>query len=167
VARAVREANDDGELFEAAVSGAAPLADRERVVRAPEAGRRPATASPKTAFHLAEDGATGRAADVSRKLLRELAAGQHAPRATLDLHRHTMEVALARLTSFLHQARTDNHRCVLVITGRAERSPSGARLRDHVPGWLSGPLGGSVLAFAPARAEHGGRGALYVLLRNR
>jgi len=114
---------------------------------------------------VSEDGSRGRAADVSKKTVRELAAGGFPPRATLDLHRLTLEAARARVAGFIAEARAAGHRSVLIITGMAERSPAGSRLRDHVPGWLAGQ-GGSVLAFAPARAEHGGRGALYVLLRN-
>lgn len=124
------------------------------------------TDGPAVEFTLAEDGSHGRARDVNRKTVRELAAGAFPRRATLDLHRHTLESARTRLTSFVDQSRAAGHRCVLVVTGRAERSPDGSRLRDHVPGWLSGPLGGSVLAFTLARAEDGGAGALYVLLRD-
>jgi DNA-nicking Smr family endonuclease len=163
----VRHSNDDGaELFADAVSGARPLENRERA-RPPEAAGnpRPPSAPAQPAFIVSEDGASGRAADVSRKTARELAAGGFPPRATLDLHRMSVEVARERVVSFVTDARTAGHRSVLIITGMAERSPTGARLRDHVPGWLTGPLGGSVLAFAAARAEHGGAGALYVLLR--
>lgn len=164
----MRRRDEDGEqLFADAVSGAEPLSNRERV-RPPAAAEavRPAAGSPPPAFSLSEDGSRGRAADVSRKTARELAAGAFPPRATLDLHRLTLEAARDRVASFVAVSRTAGHRCVLIVTGLAERSPAGGRLRDHVPGWLSGPLGGSVLAFAPARAEHGGAGALYVLLRD-
>ncbi|HEU5058549.1 MAG TPA: Smr/MutS family protein [Kofleriaceae bacterium] len=165
---AVRRPGEEGaELFADAVSGARPLANRERArpPAAPAAGARP-VAPPRAGFTVAEDGSHGRAADVSRKTARELAAGKFPPRATLDLHRLTLEAARERVASFIAEARAAGHRSVLIVTGIAERSPAGGRLRDHVPGWLSsGPVAGSVLAFAPARAEHGGAGALYVLLR--
>ena len=164
---AVRRQGDDGEqLFADAVTGAAPLSNRERA-RPPAgsgANRMPEGSAPP-AFSVSDDGARGRATDVSRKTARELAAGKFPPRATLDLHRLTLEQARARLASFVAEARGAGHRSVLIVTGLAERSPVGGRLRDHVPGWLAGPLGGSVLAFAPARAEDGGAGAIYVLLR--
>ena len=165
---AVRRRDDEGaELFEDAVSGAEPLANRERArppapaaaVRAPEGPAQPG-------FVVAEDGSRGRAADVSKKTARELAAGSFPPRATLDLHRLTLETARERVAAFVAESRAAGHRSVLIVTGMAERSPRGTRLRDHVPDWLSsGSLAGQVLAFAPARAEHGGAGALYVLLR--
>lgn len=128
--------------------------------------RAAAEAAASPGFVVSEDGSRGRAADVSKKTVRELAAGGFPPRATLDLHRLTLEAARERVAAFIAEARTAGHRSVLIITGMAERSPAGSRLRDHVPGWLAGQPGGSVLAFAPARAEHGGGGALYVLLRN-
>lgn len=164
----MRRRDDDGaELFADAVSGAAPLANRERA-RPPAAAPAPRApvVSPAAAFVLADDRATGRAPDVSRKTARELAAGGFPPRATLDLHRLTLEAARERVAGFLAEARAAGHRSVLIVTGIAARAPAGGRLRDHVPGWLSGPLAGSVLAFCPARPEHGGAGALYVLLRH-
>ena len=163
----MRRRDDDGaELFADAVSGAEPLSNRERA--RPPAG--PAAvhgpvAPPRAAFTVAEDGSHGRAADVSRKTARELAAGRFPPRAALDLHRLTLDAARQRVAAFLAEARAAGHRSVLIVTGMADRSPVGERLRDHVPGWLSGPLAGSVLAFAPARPEHGGAGAIYVLVR--
>ena len=163
----MRHSSDDGaELFADAVSGARPLENRERArPPAPTGTARATGEAAATTFVLSEDGSRGRAADVSKKTVRELAAGAFPPRATLDLHRLTIDEARGRVATFIADSRAAGHRSVLVITGMAERSPAGARLRDHVPGWLAGPLGGSVLAFAPARAEHGGAGALYVLVR--
>jgi DNA-nicking Smr family endonuclease len=163
-----RDADEDGELFREAVRGARPLADRRRVAvqgRSTGAAARPAAPAPAKRQELQRDGASGHAFGVSRKTLRELAAGRLPPEATLDLHRRTAAAALDRLTRFLADSRASGARAVLVITGKAERSPGPDRLRDLVPDWLCGPLAGSVLAFTPARAEHGGAGALYVLLR--
>ena len=164
----MRRRDDEGaELFADAVTGAEPLSNRERArPPAPAAPARAVNRPAEPGFVLAEDGSRGRAADVSRKTARELAAGRFPPRATLDLHRLTLEAAQGRVATFVAESRASGHRSVLIVTGMAERSPAGTRLRDHVPGWLSsGPLAGQVLAFAPARAEHGGAGALYVLLR--
>ena len=52
----------------------------------------------------------------------------------------------------------------LVITGHGRSS--GGILKSAVPRWLhEADLRGDVLAIAPARPQHGGSGALYVLLR--
>lgn len=170
-----RDADDGGELFQEAVRGATPLADRSRVAvasprdRPVRAARATSAASATTpaastgALQLELDG--GRAFGVSRKTLRELAAGRPAHQASLDLHRLTSGPARERLARFLLDSRAAGLRAVLVITGKAERSTAPDRLRDRVPDWLAGPLAASVLAFTAARAEHGGAGALYVLLR--
>jgi DNA-nicking Smr family endonuclease len=156
----------DGELFREALRGVTPLSDRRRVPVSGRTAGAPAQRAPAEetpGLQLDADGA--RAFGVSRKTLRELAAGRPAPQATLDLHRHGSRVARERLTRFVVDARAAGLRAVLVITGKAERSRGPERLRDLVPDWLAGPLAGSILAFTTARAEHGGAGALYVLLR--
>ncbi|MBC6416635.1 MAG: Smr/MutS family protein [Rhodospirillales bacterium] len=86
--------------------------------------------------------------------------------ATLDLHGMTQERAQAALRRFLHQAAGRNQRCLLVITGKG-RAESGV-LRRAVPLWLNdADLRPIVLAISPAQPNHGGQGALYVLLRRR
>ena len=164
--------DDEADLFRAAVADAAPLSDRERRrPPAPERGRRsrdPAPGAGSLPFSLEPDGSAGRAHGVNRRTLSRLAAGKHPVEATLDLHRLTLAAAQERVARFLAEARSAHptpRRCVLIITGKADRSPSPDRLRDHVPTWLAGPLSAGVLAFSRARPEHGGAGALYVLLR--
>lgn len=177
VGQAVRpDADEAGELFREAVRGATPLADR---LRAPAAKptpaglpRAPTDDVPDAGRGMEVDDGRGRAFGVSRKTLRELAGGRLPPQATLDLHGHSARVAREHLVRFVTQARTDGLRVVLIITGKGERprgrapAAPGERLRDLVPGWLAGPLASALLAFTPARAEHGGAGAIYVLLRS-
>ena len=171
-----RDGDEASELFREAVTGATPLTDRHRVrVIGPAAGRirrgapAPGPAQPpESAGRLRADGDGGRAHGVNRKTFRQLAAGHLPPEATLDLHRLTADAARERLARFVTRSRGAGHRVVLVITGKAERStsPVGGRLRDLVPGWLGAQLAAAVLAYTPARPEHGGAGALYVLLRS-
>jgi len=163
----VRTGPDEEALFRAAVEDVAPLSDRDRRRPPRPAGRARADAPERrdsSAFVVEADGG-GRAPGVNRRTLADLAAGRTPIQATLDLHRHTFASAREHLARFLAESRSAGLRCVLVITGKAERAPADARLRDQVPGWLAGPLSGSVAAFCPARPEHGGAGALYVLLR--
>jgi DNA-nicking Smr family endonuclease len=91
--------------------------------------------------------------------------------ATLDLHGHTRDSAQSALTAFLQAHQAAGRRCVLVITGKGLKGEnwSPGVLRESVPGWLNAPpLRGIVLSFAYAQPQHGGSGALYVLLkRNR
>ena len=164
-----RDADDAGELFREAVRGATPLHDRRRLPvpgRAQAGGRSSARDGDARAAELQVEEASGRAFGVSRKTMRELSAGALPPQAALDLHRHTSRVAQERLGRFLAESRAAGLRTVLVITGKGRDGPGSLeRLRDLVPAWLCGPLAASVLAYTPARAEHGGAGALYVLLR--
>ena len=183
-----RDADEEVDLFRDAVRDATPLANRHRVpppvrqraarkvriqsldsseLGIPAAPIAPLASGP--AFQVEADG--GRAFGVNRKTLRALGSGRCSPQASLDLHRLTSPAARERLFRFLLDARTDGLRTVLVITGKGERArptddPIRERLRDLVPEWLSGPFASLVLAFAPARSEHGGAGALYVLLRS-
>ncbi len=105
-----------------------------------------------------------RPAPLDRRTLRRLERGRFPISTRLDLHGLDQEAAHAALVTFLAQARARGHRCVLVITGRGERS--GGVLRRAVPRWLQEPdLAACVLGFAEAGRAHGGEGALYVLLR--
>lgn len=89
----------------------------------------------------------------------------------IDLHGKTQEAAHRALNAFLAGAHHRGLRCVLVITGRGMRPVDGGRvskgiLKREAPRWLQeGENRRRVLAFATARPEHGGEGALYVLLR--
>ena len=107
---------------------------------------------------------------LDRRLTQRLARGRIALDARIDLHGLTQAEAFAQLTAFLRRARRAGARTVLVITGKGaigdpDGSPRGV-LRRQVPLWLSASgLREGVIAFAPAHAEHGGSGALYVRLR--
>lgn len=101
---------------------------------------------------------------LDRRTLRRLERGHYPIGARLDLHGLTQEAAHGALVGFLARAQAQGHRCVLVITGRGERS--GGILRTSVPRWLAeAPLAARVLGWAPAGRGHGGEGALYLLLR--
>lgn len=76
----------------------------------------------------------------------------------------TQAAAAERLAEFLAGAQGAGKRCVLVITGKG--LAGGGILREQVPRWLNqSPNRGRVLAFDYAQAQHGGMGALYVLLK--
>jgi DNA-nicking Smr family endonuclease len=99
--------------------------------------------------------------------------------ARLDLHGMTQDAAHASLENFLHRAVAQNRRCVLVITGkgsprRQDDQSSGVMpvrsgvLRSAVPRWLAEPnLRALIVAIHPAAPQHGGDGALYVLLKRK
>lgn len=98
---------------------------------------------------------------IDRRTDEKLKRGQMAVQGRIDLHGMTRDAAHARLQDFLASCWRDGRRSLLVITGKGA-----GVLRGEVPRWLGEPpLSGIVLRFYPARPEHGGDGAFYVLLR--
>jgi DNA-nicking Smr family endonuclease len=118
---------------------------------------------------VATEAKAGPVARLDRRLKQRLARGLTAVDARIDLHGLTQAEAFAQLTAFLRRARRAGARTVLVITGKGaagDRDAPRGVLRRQVPLWLSSSgLRDAVIAFAPAAAEHGGSGALYVRLR--
>lgn len=107
-----------------------------------------------------------------------LRRGQLEIDARIDLHGRTQPQARASLENFLASSAARGHRCVLVITGKG--SPRGGDetgfmpdrergvLREQVPRWLSrAPLAHHVVTWQPAARQHGGDGALYILVRRK
>jgi len=108
---------------------------------------------------------------LDRRTRDKLRRGRMPVEGRIDLHGKTQEAAHRALNAFLAGAQHRGLRCVLVITGRGMKPVEGGRvsrgvLKREVPRWLQeGDNRRRVLAYATARPEHGGEGALYVLLR--
>jgi DNA-nicking Smr family endonuclease len=109
----------------------------------------------------------GRAPGVDPRLLRALRRGDHPFTAELDLHGLTRDAARTAVDRFLSESRREGRRCVLLVHGRGLHSEDALPvLKAQLPGWLQqGRMGKLVLAFCTAKPEHGGMGALYVMLR--
>jgi DNA-nicking Smr family endonuclease len=151
------------------LDGVRPLAGRDKL-RPPPAGAASPRPGPRATrrFTVHTDGSrvSGRADDVSRKLLAKLRSGGFPKEREIDLHGLASRAARSALERELAEAQEQGIRCVLVIHGRGARSPEGAVLREALPGWLQGPaLADRVLAFASAPPDQGGQGATLVLLR--
>jgi DNA-nicking Smr family endonuclease len=119
-------------------------------------------------FEVSDDGkrVEGRRVDVSPDLVRSLRRGMLPIDARLDLHGLTAPQAQEKLVEFLRAMRARNERCVLVIHGKGERVAGAGVLRGEISAWLSqGKAREHVAAFATARDDDGGEGALYVALR--
>lgn len=119
-------------------------------------------------FEVTDDGkrVEGRRQDVPPALVRELRRGVLPIDARLDLHGLRAEAARGALVDFLRAQRARGERCVLVIHGKGEHSIAGAVLRGEISAWLSqGRAREHVAAFATARDDDGGEGAVYVALR--
>lgn len=109
----------------------------------------------------------GIAHGLDRRLLVRLRRGDFSIQAHVDLHGLNREEARIRVETFLHESRTNDRRCVLVVHGRGLNSKDQIPvLKEAVRLWLvRGRISKSVLAFATARPTDGGAGAVYVLLR--
>jgi DNA-nicking Smr family endonuclease len=114
-------------------------------------------------FEVTDDGkrVEGRRVDVPPALLRSIRHGALPIDARLDLHAMRADDAREAVLSFLKEKRQRGERCVLVIHGKGE-----GVLRGEIAAWLSqGRAREHVAAFATARDEDGGEGAVYVALR--
>lgn len=101
------------------------------------------------------------------KTFQQLKSGSLSIAAHLDLHGMTTDQAQENLLFFIRESYLQNHRCVLIVTGRGKNSPGGQSiLRRETETWLTRePLKRVVLAFCTAQPKDGGAGAIYVLLR--
>lgn len=189
-----RRDDDDEMTFHRMMSGVTPLEGRgSRVTVAGEARVMPAKITPQeirekaqveaksvlehlhqlvddgVRFEVTDDGkrVEGRRLDVPPSVLRELRRGVIPIDGRLDLHGMNAETAREQVLQFLRDKRTRGERCVLVIHGKGERSPGGnGVLRGEISAWLSqGRAREHVAAFATAREDDGGEGAVYVALR--
>lgn len=103
---------------------------------------------------------------LDRRSAERMRRGEMVIDTTLDLHGMDQDQAHGALVSVLSRAYESGRRCVLVITGKG-RQGSGI-LRAQVPRWLNqSPLRERILGFSHARPQHGGEGALYVLIKRR
>ena len=103
---------------------------------------------------------------IDRRQAERFRKGNLAIEGKIDLHGRTQQDAHDDLLAFLRRAHAAGKRNVLVVTGKGMTSSKVGILRQAVPRWLNEPPFRSlVLAFDYAEPQHGGEGALYVLLK--
>lgn len=146
-----------------------PIKPPESEVRARPALRASTAAAaltsprPSPPPELAHGDVTG----LDKRRAQRLKRGRLPIEARLDLHGMTQAGAHVALENFVTRSAAMGRRCVLIITGKGRGGEAGV-LRRQVPLWLNqANLRSKVLAFDYARPEHGGQGALYLLLRRR
>lgn len=94
---------------------------------------------------------------------RNLRLGQYAFEATLTLNQLGLKACRQELYEFLAEARQYQLRCLLIRHGRGLQSnPPGWR-KSHLNVWLKQVP--DLIAFHSAQPQHGGTGAVYVLLQ--
>lgn len=116
--------------------------------------------------------------DADHNWQQKLRKGKFKPDGKIDLHGMTQDHAFAVLNRTIEQAQKRGKRFILVITGKGgeksgyrEKSSSEYMsgrgiLKTNVPRWLSqGALASRIISFYSANPEHGGDGAIYVVLK--
>lgn len=110
----------------------------------------------------AEDKLFYSTAGIQQQQLKRLKQGRLTIEARLDLHGHTVEQCHAALAHFIAHCQQQACRTVLIIHGKGNsqyailKSALNQTLRHHP----------AILAFCSAKAQHGGSGAMYVLLKS-
>lgn len=180
---------EERELWRRTARGFQPL-DRARLKRlealeTPQiepTGRPVPQGGPVKSGAVARDPALAAKAPPDRSHERRLRRGRVEVEARIDLHGLTQARARRDLLAFLHRARGNGARQVLVVTGKG----AGARAQDrrkfepwdpdapNLPGvirrsftqWMAEPDFATVVAgYAEAHRRHGGAGAFYVMIR--
>jgi DNA-nicking Smr family endonuclease len=110
----------------------------------------------------------GHAVGIDKRQAERFRRGKTPIEGKIDLHGRTQQEAHDDLHHFLARAHASGKRMVLVITGKGITGSKTGVLKENVPRWLNEPsLRRHVLAFDYAEPQHGGEGALYVLLKRK
>lgn len=167
---------DDAALFRDAVRGVRPLkgSGRQPPDRAPPSPRPlQFEADEQAALREMRDGPLPdvgeelefRGEGIQDATFRRLRRGTYRMDAELDLHGMRAAEAKLAIVRFLADCQDRGARCVRIVHGKGLRSKGeGPVLKQRLDGWLRRRK--DVLAFCSARREHGGTGAVYVLLRS-
>ncbi|MBQ0795740.1 DNA endonuclease SmrA [Zhongshania sp.] len=173
--------NDDDRLFAEEMVGVKPLEiERRVVIRKDDGGavniaaRRAAATAQSNArnflstseielldpYYVLEFKREG----VQNGVFRRLKQGKYAIEARLDLHKMTVEQARLQVFEFIREAMKADLRTIMIVHGRGHHSEStGAVLKSYVNRWL--PEMEEVQGFCSAQPQHGGAGAVYIMLR--
>jgi len=101
---------------------------------------------------------------LQHRFLQKLKRGQVPIEASLDLHGMTVAEAFDALDDFIAQCQSQGLRCVLVIHGKGGMARGDTPiLKNQINQYLR--RHSQVVAFHSAQGKHGGRGAIYILLK--
>jgi DNA-nicking Smr family endonuclease len=102
---------------------------------------------------------------IQNGVYRRLKQGRYVAEARLDLHRMNVRRARREIFEFIGECHAHGLRSVMVVHGKGERQPDKEAigvLKGYVDRWLRELE--PVQAFHSAQPQHGGTGAVYVLL---
>lgn len=172
---------EDESMFAEEMSGVKPLQSELRVAlkksvadaEALMARRKAAVASPASRNFLAESEVQMldphylleyRREGVQHGVFRKLKQGKYSAEARLDLHKMTVEQARHQVFEFIRDAIVMDLRTLIIVHGRGAHNQSGvAVLKSYLNHWL--PQIDEVQAYSSAQPQHGGAGAVYVMLK--
>ncbi|WP_374652195.1 Smr/MutS family protein [Dongia sp.] len=136
--------------------------------KGPPPVQKPASSKIAAQPPLTPNPAPGAMPGIDKRQAERFRRGQLPIEGKIDLHGRTQEEAHDALLGFLQRAFAQEKRKLLVITGKGMTQSKSGILKANVPRWLNEPVFRRlVLAISQARPEHGGEGALYVLLKRR
>jgi DNA-nicking Smr family endonuclease len=142
----------------------APKLDKPKTKAPPPRAPTPVAPPPVRPHELTH----GHAVGIDKRQAERFRRGKTPIEGKIDLHGRTQQEAHDDLHHFLARAHAAQKRMVLVITGKGITGSKSGVLKENVPRWLNEPsLRRHVLAFDYAEPQHGGEGALYVLLKRK
>jgi len=100
---------------------------------------------------------------VQEGVYRKFRLGKYQLDARLDLHRRTVEQARSEVFRFIEDAMKYDLRTLIILHGKGEKEATPALLKSWTNKWLRELE--DVIAFHSAQPQHGGTGAVYVMLR--
>lgn len=100
---------------------------------------------------------------VQEGVYRKFRLGKYELDARLDLHRRTVEQARSEVFRFIEDAMKYDLRTLIILHGKGEKEAVPALLKSWTNKWLR--EFDDVIAFHSAQPQHGGTGAVYVMLR--
>lgn len=115
--------------------------------------------------------------DADHNWQQRLRRGKVKPEGKVDLHGMSQDRAHDVLSRYISEAQRRGKRFILIITGKGGRGDLAQKshsdyergrgvLKTNVPRWLSqGELSRRIVSYYTANREHGGDGALYVVLK--
>ena len=96
-------------------------------------------------------------------VFRKLRLGKYDIQARLDLHKKSLRDARDEVLGFLRQCQRMDLRAVMIVHGKGEKSNPPALMKSYVSTWLEQI--DDVMCYHSALRQHGGNGALYVMLK--
>jgi DNA-nicking Smr family endonuclease len=103
---------------------------------------------------------------IQDSVFKKFCLGKYEIEGQLDLHGRTVSQAKSDVLNFISEALFLNYKYLLIIHGKNERDLGNpAILKSHTYKWLKEIP--EVLACHSAQQRHGGRGAVYVLLKRK